>query len=333
LSRGRSYDQIAELLSIDRAAVRQRALWALDQLGPHTDVPAESRSLITDYLLGQLPAGVTAMARDRLASSPADRAWARVVASELAPMAGGGLPEIPTECDRAEPLGSPERVPVGVAAAQGASAAPETRARISAAPAQAPAAPPSAGRAGDGGRPERPVIRRSSRRGGALLLGALALAIIAVIVILLVTSGGSGKPTTTSAAARTTSTTTAASAGGTPQILGQINMKPTATGSNAKAAAFVVRQGTTTAIVIQGQSIPANSKGDAYAVWLYNSPSDSHFLGFVRPGVGSNGRLSTAGALPPNASRYKQLLVTLETTSRPRQPGKIVLQGTLTGVS
>jgi hypothetical protein len=43
--------------------------------------------------------------------------------------------------------------------------------------------------------------------------------------------------------------------------------------------------------------------------------------------------LSTAGALPANASRYKQLLVTLETTSRPRQPGRIVLQGTLTGVS
>jgi hypothetical protein len=39
-----------------------------------------------------------------------------------------------------------------------------------------------------------------------------------------------------------------------------------------------------------------------------------------------------AGALPTNASHFKQLLVTLETQSNPRTPGKIVLQGALTGV-
>ena len=39
LQRGRSYDDIATLLSIDRAAVRQRALSALDALGPQTGVP------------------------------------------------------------------------------------------------------------------------------------------------------------------------------------------------------------------------------------------------------------------------------------------------------
>ena len=39
LQRGRSYDDIAQLLSIDRAAVRERALSALDALGPQTGVP------------------------------------------------------------------------------------------------------------------------------------------------------------------------------------------------------------------------------------------------------------------------------------------------------
>jgi hypothetical protein len=34
LQRGRTYDDIAKLLSIDRTAVRQRALAALDALGP-----------------------------------------------------------------------------------------------------------------------------------------------------------------------------------------------------------------------------------------------------------------------------------------------------------
>src|SRR5205807_10367273 len=95
LARGRSYEQIAELLSIDRAGVRERALAALDALGPQTGVPAERRALITDYLLGALPGRVADDVRARLASSPSERAWARVVASELQPLASDPLPEIP----------------------------------------------------------------------------------------------------------------------------------------------------------------------------------------------------------------------------------------------
>src|SRR5258707_5255475 len=97
LRRGRNYDQIAELLSIDRAGVRERALAALDALGPQTGVPAERRALITDYLLGALPSGVAADVAARLGSSPSERAWARVVAAELQPLASGPLPEIPVE--------------------------------------------------------------------------------------------------------------------------------------------------------------------------------------------------------------------------------------------
>ena len=86
-------------------------------------------------------------------------------------------------------------------------------------------------------------------------------------------------------------------------------------------------------IAIVAQGVPPNTKHDAYAVWLYNSSADAVLLGFVNPGVGSNGRLSTAGALPSNAARFKDLVVTLETQAKPKQPGKIVLQGQLTGLS
>jgi len=55
----------------------------------------------------------------------------------------------------------------------------------------------------------------------------------------------------------------------------------------------------------------------------------STFLGFVNPGVSSSGVLQTAGVLPSGASRYAQLLVTLETQSKPKTPGKVVLQGPL----
>src|SRR5947209_12611266 len=95
LKRGRSYDEIARLLRIDRAGVRQRALAAFDALGPRTSVGPERRALITDYLLGALPPRVSEDVRARLAREWAARAWARVIASELATVASEPLPEIP----------------------------------------------------------------------------------------------------------------------------------------------------------------------------------------------------------------------------------------------
>src|ERR1700760_4239834 len=107
LQRGRSYDDIARLLAIDRAAVRARALSAFEAIGPETGISAESRALITDYLLGHLPDRVAEQTRERLADSPYDRAWARVVASELAAVASEPLPEIP-DGSRPAPPAAPE---------------------------------------------------------------------------------------------------------------------------------------------------------------------------------------------------------------------------------
>jgi DNA-directed RNA polymerase specialized sigma24 family protein len=57
LRRGRSYDEIAQLLSIDHAGVRQRAaLGRNPRLRPERVERGERRALITDYLLGALPA-------------------------------------------------------------------------------------------------------------------------------------------------------------------------------------------------------------------------------------------------------------------------------------
>ena len=94
----------------------------------------------------------------------------------------------------------------------------------------------------------------------------------------------------------------------------------------------MLKQGGKAGIAIGAQNVPANSKHDAYAVWLYNSPTDSHILGFVNPAVGSNGELQ-AGRAATNAAHYKQLLVTLETQQSPKAPGQIVLQGQLKRLS
>ena len=86
LQRGHSYDQIAGLLSIDRAAVRQRALDGFEALTPATVMPGPERALVTDYLLGQLPDRVAEEVHGYLQTSDADREWARAIAAEVAPL-------------------------------------------------------------------------------------------------------------------------------------------------------------------------------------------------------------------------------------------------------
>ena len=93
--------------------------------------------------------------RDLLADSPSDRAWARVVSSELAPLAGDKpLPEIPVQ--RSAP-----REPEGAAG-------PPTQ-PAAAAPARAPAAEPPAAPSGEptrlGPGPAQPDPEPKRRRG------------------------------------------------------------------------------------------------------------------------------------------------------------------------
>ncbi|HEX3689072.1 MAG TPA: hypothetical protein VHV28_05220 [Solirubrobacteraceae bacterium] len=346
LKRGRSYDEIARLLSLDRAAVRERAQIALDTIGPHTEVAPAHQHLIADYLLGQLSDAEAAEVRNLLADSPTDRAWARVVASELAPLTGDNpLPEIPVERSAprepdtpesappapAEPLSAPTSSGLGPAQPD---AEPKRRRRLrrkrdAAAPAVA---------AGD--------APRSSRLGGALVLLVGVVAVAAVLFFVL--RGGHAKHkastvSTTSVPAASAPTTTPASStpttstsGTSASVVAQINLSPPSADKTSKAAgiAEVLNEGSIDGIAVVAQNVPANATKppNAYAVWLYNSQKDAQILGFVNPAVGKTGRLSTAGRLPANASHYKELVVTVETTASPKQPGTIILQGALTSL-
>jgi hypothetical protein len=372
LQRGRSYDDIARLLSIDRTAVRQRALTALDALGPQTGVPEEQRALITDYLLGQLSGDAQDDAWARLGQSPSERAWARVIASELASLSNGPLPEIPTDTSDAPrgPVHHDDAWAEKPSPGEGWGEAPAgdepmvvpdvwpepAPADPSAPPLLAPAAPPREStpvappspppRAGGGDvppekprRPGRDSGGRSSRRGGLILIGLVVLVVIAVAVILIASGGsGGGSHSSSSASASQTSSTAASTTSSTSstaaKVVAQINLTPPTPGSKAAGIAEVLKEGAKNGIAIVAQNVPPNTTKppNAYAVWLYNSAGDAHLLGFVNPGVGSNGRLSTAGGLPANASHFKQLIVTVESQASPKAPGTIILQGTLTGV-
>jgi Sigma-70, region 4 len=355
LQRGRSYDEIAAMLSIDRAAVRERALAAFDALGPQTGVEPQRRALITDYLMGQLPPRVAEQTRDRLAEVSIERAWARVLAAELTQLAKDPLPEIPVEGDTRRPEAPAAPEPPARGEAEATMAEPEaTMAEPEAAMAEpeaepwasAPPAPEPVGAAAtrrrlppDYGAPdaEHPAAR-SSRKGGAILLGIMVV-VAAVIVIVVVASGGSSKhhvaPTATASTPSTSTPTTGSTSTPTtgtstnPQVIAQVPLTSPTGAKGTAGQAEVVKQGSQFGIVIVAAGVKPNNGHDAYAVWLFNSASDSKLLGFVNPGVKSNGRLQTAGVLPASASRFKQVLVTLETQGKPKAPGTVVLQGPL----
>jgi hypothetical protein len=213
-----------------------------------------------------------------------DRAWARVVAAELRPLARDGLPEIPAE---------------GVEVDEAFDA---LKARTVA----------------------REHAQRSSKLGGVLLLAGLGVVLAVALVIVL--GGGGDDDEGTPSASRTPGTATQPQS---TQVLSQVNLAPPRGGSRALGVAQVVRRNGELGVVIQGQNIPPSSRSFAYAVWLYNSPRDAARLGFVSPGVRRDRRLVAVSALPREASRYRELIVTRETSSRPSRPGTIVLSGRL----
>lgn len=157
--------------------------------------------------------------------------------------------------------------------------------------------------------------RRALRRRRLIALSAL-IGLIALVVVVVTALSGHGRATPS------------AGAGLTKQPVARIALASPNGGTATSGIAEVVRRGKVAAIAIVGKGVPRNSPHNAYAIWLYNSPTDAVRLGFVNPGVGKNGHLDTAGGLPPNAADYEQVLVTLETTPDPNSPGPIVLEGT-----
>ena len=428
LQRGRSYGDIAAMLSIERSAVRRRALDAFDALGPTNSIPSPQRALLTDYLLGQLPARAAEEVREQLGGTPPGRAWARVVSAQISSLARAPLPEIPVgsswrqgPAEEDPPVGqsapesdlagadvgtapiTPEGTELAADQSQAppeigdestrptpeallGSGAPEPVAGSGATPAppqaaeeqlEEPAEPRREERAAEPVWPDEPTAagarasashgrtplsggqrRPSSRRGGALLLVLLAVILIAVVLIVALSRGsGAGNPnttsrtgttstsastptstststptstpTSTSTTTATTTTTTAPAA--TQKVLSSINLYPPTATKGVVGVAQLLQAGKTLTLVIVAQGVPANTKSNAYAVWLYNSPSSEDLLGFDDTRVGSSGRLQVETTrLPSNLGIYKQLLVTIETVEQPKVPGQVVLKGAFT---
>jgi hypothetical protein len=171
-------------------------------------------------------------------------------------------------------------------------------------------------------------VRPSSRLGGALLLGGLG--IIVAVVLILVINGGGDDSSKKSSSTLSTNPSTQTTPSGQQRPVAQVNLTSASGNSRQVGLAQVFENGNRRAVIVAGQGLQPG----AYALWLYNSGSDSKLLGFVPERVGKDGRFATQGELPTNAEKFKQLVVTKETVTSntkkaPTQPGDIVLQGDL----
>ena len=126
----------------------------------------------------------------------------------------------------------------------------------------------------------------------------------------------------------TTVTTGTATTATVESFLAQLNLtSPTGAKSTVGVAQVVRLANGVIGIVLVAQGMPANTAHNAYAVWLYNSPTSYRFVGFVQYLVGKNGKIDTDGQLKPWATAYHHLLITLETQAHPTSPGEVVLSG------
>jgi hypothetical protein len=320
LKQGKGYDDLSGLLNLHAGEVRSRAYDALDAIGPGSaGLPSDRRQAIADWLLGQQGPDKASETRAFVSGSPAGRAWASAVADELRPLAGDRLPDVPVDGAigaatnaASEAAAAAPSPPAGAAerAGETAAAGPSPPAGAAAATADAPPFAPAPSAA-----------PRVSRRGGAILIAAVLAAIVAAVLVIVLTGNDDNKP---ERAASTTTTSTQ------PTVKAQVNLTPPKGAPAQKALAIVqiVSSNGQNVVNAVAQGLPTTSKA-AYGIWAYTSPSETRLIGGFNK-TDNKGHLVYQGALPQDVTdvtRYKEILVTRETSGNPTKPGTIYLRG------
>lgn len=234
-----------------------------------------------------------------LSGSTAARTWTDGVAAALRPVRGEGVAPAPGPASN------------GVAA-HAARAEP------------AEAGPPA-------GRDRGPLP--SSRLGGALLLGLVVLLVAGGAAWLLTRDDGdqtsAGSPDTTAPASPSGSQEQIAPAGEIP-LRG-------ADGAPARGLMRIYTQDDRVAFTLQGERVPPNRTGEAYAVWLTKPGRTPRRLGFAEP-VTAAGTLGVSGPQASDLERFPQWLagyaavvVSAEGQETAERPGPIIMRGRLPG--
>jgi hypothetical protein len=188
-------------------------------------------------------------------------------------------------------------------------------------PAEPDSAPPPSPARADG--------PRVSRKGGAILLGALAVVaagVVAAILLLGGSDGGSGGATVASTRTPTQPTTTAS--GATTKVRALAKLTPPAGAPAAKALGVVqvVDVNGQQQLIAIVQGLPKPRRGEGFGIWLTAPNGGRAWLGFFQS-TDKQGRLLAQGALRQPIAGYDQMLVTRQSGSAPKQPGRVYLRG------
>ena len=240
LRQGKTYDELAEMLDMPEARVRQLARDALVELAPVSvrGVEEDWRGQLADYVLGQQSGPEATATKGHLRRSEAARSWARSLLDSLDQFyENGSLPAIP-EGERG-------------------------RAKRAAADRPAPAAREPSARPGLT-MPADPVMRRRLLAGAGVAI--LLLLVILVWPVGLLTGGDDNNTPSAQPASSSTGSGT-----GNQQAA-------TTTGQTAGIAIVVQRSGKKQ-LLVQAAGLPPTGQNQGYYVWLYNSPSDAKTLG------------------------------------------------------
>jgi hypothetical protein len=188
--------------------------------------------------------------------------------------------------------------------------------------------------AADGGSPPP----ATSRTGGAILIGLVVLVLVALLVWPVNLLGLGGDSSDEVAATPSATPTATASAGSLASQATGNDVVLAGVGATSKAEGLMRLFKSDKGVVqfaIGVQNVPNNAKGESYAVWLTRTGAAPKLLGFPQTQV-TNGVLTVGGptkadqkAFPEWFATYDKVLITRETSGKPKQPGKVVVSGTL----
>lgn len=351
LQQDRSYDDLAGLLGITPAAVRERAHRGLERLAPGEALSAGDRGTISDYLLGQQSVSEREATRGMLSGSQPARSWAHAVSAELASVARSPLPEIPggetassvpAETEATEPVLAGDDDPLladPIAPTTRARPRPRQRAQDTAPAADfgfsevtgSRAAPKPGTDTVTGKAADAPPS--TSRLGGALLIAGLAILIAALVIFLVNRDDDPDPSTATTPTGETTPGPTGTTSPDDYQAAGFIRLRAQGDASGRGIVVFFSTQAGEVAINVEADRLEPAGESQAYGLWLTGGP-ENHFLGYAD--VAENGTLQASGPQEADAADFTQwisdatdVVISLENADPGTEPAQIVLSGKL----